>query len=607
MTATRSFLFLLSLILPTRLPAQSVPPLDRLISVDIRSQPVGEALSQISRTGRFEFSYNPTRVDRNALVTVRLNNVPVRQVLEGVFAGRMTYKSRGNHVILLPADPPDPASKNFQLDGYILDELTGQRIAQASVFEKTTLASTVSNPFGYYRIRLPTNQAVVRLDVRKQAYVGETVTIRAKTTHAISIRLMPLPRNIPVQALSNRVSADTTRPTVLLPLATALIEPIPPLMAAIDSTPPGTISSALERGRDGMTRLFVSAKQAVHDINLSRDTLYRDWQVSFVPTIGTNLRLSGRIINRFSVNALAGYSFGVRAVEVGGLFNLVRADVRGVQVAGLGNVVGRQVDGVQVGGLFNIDGGTVQGVQVGGLFNVTGGELTRALQVGGLVNVAGQSVDGLQLAGLVNYAHRDARGWQIAGIFNRARRITGGHQIGLLNVADSSGTVPLGLFSHVQRGGFRRLELSADEVNVLNVTYRTGVRQLYNIVTAGSSFGRPGSPRLRAGYGLGTAFGWSQRTLLSLEATAHHLFRFEGNDTGWNQQIRLSALVETKLSPRVSLAFGPSANWYFSTDGTPRPRTQPAVSLFADRLTDFGNTRHWGWIGFQAGLRFGNS
>lgn len=622
MTPTR-FSFLLCLLFTTRLPAQSVPPLDRLISVDIRSQPVEEALRQISRAGRFEFSYNPTRVDRNAFVTVRLSNVPVRQVLDGVFAGRMTYKSRGNHVILLPADPPDPASKNFQLDGYILDELTGQRIAQASIFEKTTLASTVSNPFGYYRIRLPTNQAVVRLDVRKQAYVGETVTIRAKTTHSVNVRLMPLPRNIPVPALSIRVSADTTRPTIPLPLATALIEPIPPLMAAIDSTPPGPVPSVLERGRDGITRLFVSAKQAIHDVNLSRDTLYRDWQVSFLPTIGTNLRLSGRIINRISVNALAGYSFGVRAVEVGGLFNLVRADVRGVQVAGLGNVIGRQVDGVQVGGLFNIDGGPVRGVQVGGLFNlnraqargvqvgglfnVTGGDLTRALQVGGLVNIAGQSVDGLQVAGLVNYAHRDVRGWQISGLVNRARRITGGHQIGLLNVADSSGTVPLGLLSHVQRGGFRRLELSADEVNLLNVTYRTGVRQLYNIVTAGSSFGRVGSPRLSTGYGLGTAFGLSERTLFSVEATAHHLFYFGRNDTGWNQQIRLSALVETKLSPRVSFAFGPSANWYFSTDGTPRPRTQPAVSLFADRITDFGNTRHWGWIGFQAGLRFGNS
>ena len=630
MTPIRYAFFLLCLLLTTRLLGQSTPPLDRLISIDIRNQRVEEALRQISREGRFEFSYNPSRVDRSALVNVRLSNVPVRQVLNQVFATRMTYKSRGNHVILLPADPPDPAPKNFQLDGYILDELTGQRIAQASIFEKTTLASTVSNPFGYYRIRLPTNLSAIRLDVRKQAYVGETVTIRAKTTHSVSIRLMPLPKNNPVQALSIRVSDDTTRPTVPLPLATVPVEPVQVLTAAIDSTPPGPVGSVLERGRIGVTRLFVSAQQAIHDVNLSRDTLYRDWQVSFVPYIGTNLRLSGRIINRISVNALVGYSFGVRAVEVGGLLNLVQADVRGVQAAGLGNVVGREVDGVQVAGLFNIDGGAVrgvqagglfnlnqqqaQGIQIGGLFNFTRGELTRGVQVGGLMNIAGQSVNGLQLAGLVNYTHRDVRGWQIAGIVNRARRITGGHQIGLINIADSSGTVPIGLLSHVEKGGFRRFELSANEVNLLNVTYRTGVRRLYNIVTAGSSFGRMDSPRLSAGYGLGTAFGRSQRTLISVEATAHHLFYFDRNnsgfiinDTGWNQQIRLSALVETKLTPRVSLAFGPSANWYFSTDGTTRPRTQPAVSLFADRVTDFGNTRHWGWIGFQVGLRFGNS
>lgn len=630
MTPVRPFLALVCLLLTTRLLAQSTPPLDRLISVDVRGQRVEEVLRQIGREGRFEFSYNPTRVDRNALVTVRLSNVPVRQVLNQVFANRMTYKSRGNHIILLPADPPDPAPKNFQLEGYILDELTGQRIAQASIFEKTTLASTVSNPFGYYRIRLPSNRATIRLDVRKQAYVGETVTIRAKTSHSVSIRLMPLPKNSPVQAMSIRVSADTTRPTVPLPLATVPVEPVQVPPAVIDSSPPEPAASVFERGRLGVTRLFVSARQAIHDVNLSRDTLYRDWQVSFLPYVGTNLRLSGRIINRVSVNALAGYSFGVRAVEVGGLFNLVQADVRGVQVAGLGNSVGRQVDGVQLGGLFNIDGGDVrgvqaaglfnlnlkqtQGVQLGGLFNVTGGEQPRTIQLGGLLNIAGKSINGLQLAGLANYTHRDVRGWQIAGLVNRARRITGGHQIGLINIADSSGTVPIGLFSHVQKGGFRRVELSANEVNLLNATYRTGVRRLYSILTAGSSLGRVGSSRLSTGYGLGTAFGRSQRTLFSVEATAHHHVYFARNNsgfitdnTGWNQQIRLSALVETKLSPRVSLAFGPSANWYFSSDGTTRPRTQPAVSLFADRTTDFGSTRHWGWIGFQAGLRFGNS
>ncbi|MDB5242218.1 MAG: hypothetical protein JWP57_2843 [Spirosoma sp.] len=602
MASLRFSVFLIFFLITARLLAQSTPPLERIISVDIRNERTESALPKISREGRFEFSYNPTRIDANALVTVRLTNVPVRQVLNQVFLGSVTYKSRGNHVILTRSEQPEEAPKNFMLDGYISDELTGQRIAQASIFEKTTLASTVSNPFGYYRIRLPTNLPSIRLDVRKQAYVGETVTIRAKTSHSVSIRLMPLPRNIPVQALSIRVTDDTTRPAV--PLAST---PVQPVTVAIDSTTQPPSLSVLDRGKVGVMRLFVSAQQAIHDINLSRDTLYRDWQVSFVPYIGTNLRLSGRIINRVSINALAGYSFGVHAVEVGGLFNIVQADVRGVQAAGLGNLVGREVQGVQLGGLFNIDGGNVQGVQIGGLFNVTGGEQPRSVQVGGLLNIAGKSIKGLQLAGLANYAHHDVRGWQIAGIVNRARRITGGHQVGLINIADSSGKVPIGLLSHVQKGGFRRIEVSANEVNLLNVTYRTGVRRFYNIVTAGSSFERVGSPRLSAGYGLGTAFGLSQKTLLTVEGSAHHLFYFDRSSTDWNQQIRLSTLVETTLSKRLSLAFGPSANLYFGADNTTRPLIRPAVPLFDARLTDFGNTRHWGWIGFEIGLRFGNS
>jgi hypothetical protein len=622
MSSIRYFILLLFLFVNGYLLAQSVPPLDRLISVDIRNAPLENALRQISQAGHFEFSYNPSSIDANATVTVRLTNAPVRVVLTQVFQNRVTYKSRGNYVILVRADVPDTTPKNFLLDGYILDEQTGERIAQASIFEKTTLASTVSNPFGYYRLQLPTRLPTVRIDVRKQAYVSETVIIRSRVSHSVSIRMTPQPLNTSlVQPLSIRVTEDTTRPAE--PLATRAVEP-PALVA--DSTPKPRSVSVLDQGRQGITRLFVSAQQAIHDVNLSRDTLYRDWQVSFLPFIGTNHRLSGRISNRISVNALIGYSFGVRAFEVGGLINLVRTDVRGFQAGGLGNIVGGQVKGAQFGGLFNLNGGDVQGfqagglfnvnakqmhgVQLGGLFNLVGGELANAFQAGGLLNIAGQSVRGVQLAGLANFTRRDVHGWQISGILNRARTITGGHQLGLINIADSSGNVPFGLFSHVQKGGYRRIEVSANEVNLLNITYRTGVRQFYTILSAGSSFERVGSPKLSAGYGLGTGFRLSARNLLGLEATYHHLFYFDRpiyTDYSWNNQLRLSTLVETKFSKHLSLAFGPSVNWYFSNDGTTPPLLQPSVGLITGRTDTFSNTQHWGWIGFQVGLRFGNS
>ncbi len=623
MTSIRSFILLIYFFVTGPLMAQSTPPLDRLISVDIRNATMENALRQISRAGNFEFSYNPDRINNGALVTVRLTNAPVREVLNRVFQNRVTYKSRGNHVILVRADPPESAPKNFLLDGYIVDEQTGERIAQASIFEKTTLASTVSNPFGYYRLRLPTNLSAVRLDVRKRAYLGETIIIRSRLSHSVSIRMTPQPsqqlNTASVRILPVRVTEDTLRPVETL--ATTTVE-TPAIV--VDSTPQPRHKSVLDKGRDGVSRLFLSAQQAIHDVNLSRDTLYRDWQVSFLPFVGTNHRLSGRISNRISVNALIGYSFGVRAFEVGGLLNLVRADVQGFQAGGLGNVVGGRVDGVQLGGLFNLVGNDVRGVQagglfninrkqtrgvqLGGLFNVAGGELTNAVQVAGLVNIAGQSVRGLQVAGIANYTDNDVRGWQISGIINRARTITGGHQIGLINIADSAGNVPFGLFSHVQKGGYRRIEVSVNEVNLLNITYRTGVRQLYSILAAGSSFDRVGSPKLSAGYGLGTAFNLSGRSLFGIEATYHHLFYFDNTSYyGWNNQLRLSTLIETKLSKNMSLAFGPSVNWYFSNDGTTPPLLRPNVPLFSERADVFSDTRHWGWVGFQVGVRFGNS
>ncbi|WP_461063169.1 STN and carboxypeptidase regulatory-like domain-containing protein [Spirosoma horti] len=619
MNSRQSCFLLLCLLAQMQVFAQDIPPLERLITVDIRNATTESALREISRVGHFEFSYNPARIDGKAVVTVRLTNTPVREVLNRVFQNQVTYKSHRNHVILVRREVPETGPKNFLLDGYILDEQTGERIAQASIFEKTTLASTVSNPFGYYQLRLPSGLPAVRLDVRKQAYVGETVLIRSRLSHSVSIRMTPVPPRLSLETLPIRITEDTTRS--MGTLATLAVDVTRP---ALDTTTQQRPKSVLEQGRERITRFFVSAQQSIHDVNLSRDTLYRDWQVSFLPFIGTNHRLSGRISNRISVNALVGYSFGVRAFEVGGLFNLVRADVTGFQAAGLGNLVGGHVKGVQLAGLYNLNGGAVQGVQAGGLFNInrrqaqgvqlaglfntTIGELTNSVQVSGLFNVAGKSVKGVQLAGLANLAMGDVQGWQVSGLVNRARTVNGGHQIGLINLADSSGNVPIGLFSHVQKGGFRRIEVAANEVNLLNLTYRTGVRRFYNILSAGYSFERAGSPDLSAGYGLGTGFVLSRSTLLTLEGTHHHLFYFSQPDNGgWNNQIRLSTLFETKVSKHLSLAYGPSLNWYFSNDDTTRPTLQPSVPLFSERTDAFGNTQHWGWIGFQVGLRFGNS
>lgn len=177
----------------------------------------------------------------------------------------------------------------------------------------------------------------------------------------------------------------------------------------------------------------------------SGDTVYRPFQISFVPYFGTNGMHADSAITDLSINILAGYVYEVRSAEFGGLVNIVRRNVSSCQIAGLGNVVLGKAKGFQGAGTINI-ANTMEGVQVAGIINTTrnlsgiqiAGCVNNALkgsgsQMSGLVNNAGESSE-FQIAGLANNAPV-AKLFQISGLLNNASRETGFQIAGLANNA----------------------------------------------------------------------------------------------------------------------------------------------------------------------------
>ncbi|MCY7351974.1 MAG: hypothetical protein LH606_15130 [Cytophagaceae bacterium] len=362
------------------------------------------------------------------------------------------------------------------------DRLTGERLVLVSVYERHSLSAAVTNENGFYQLRLPAS--LNRADVRvvKQQYEPGLVMIRAATDQTRDVALTPRP-------------------------ATERLQPLTLCPPDSDSLLPTFETSPL-------LKTPVPTSQQVFSENVE-DTLRRAFQISFLPMLGTNHRLSGSVINNVSVNVLAGYSGGVDGFEVGGLVNLVRGSVHGVQLGGLGNLVRGNVQGVhvagfvnftrknlwavQVAGFVNAVGGSMKGAQVAGFANINAGS-NNGFQLAGFTNLNGRDNQGaqisgfangtlsnntgLQLSGFANFARLNQHGWQISGFANYARTVTGGHQIGLFNYADSSATAPIGFLSFVRKNGYRRLEISGDEVLPANLTFRTGVRRFYNIFTA---------------------------------------------------------------------------------------------------------------------------
>lgn len=609
-----SALFFISfLFLSSRLVAQT-SPLDRIVSIKLNNERLADVLTEIGQKGNFSFSYNAGLLDANRRIDLVAINKPVRQILDQLFKGSIRYKVRQQYVILQKGDS-EP--QNLYLAGYVTDRQTGQRLAQVSVFDQTTLASAVSNTSGYFRLKLPAKSTIAALKVSKQQYLSESLTVPLRHEEPITISLTPKPQSSDIQPIPTSTPKEVV---INKPEAKDVIVPKTE-SKEVAITPPAPDSARKERKKidfEKVKKWLLSARQFVHDQNI-KDTLHREAQVSLLPFVGTNHLISGQVTNDFSLNLIAGYSGGVGAFEFGGFANLVRGNVSGLQLAGTLNLVGGSLHGFQFAGFSNHVFGESDGVQIAGVANTFWNNAS-GMQISGFGNFNYQNFKGLQIAGTTNITLGRQQGWQIAGFaniagelqsvqiapVNIARNITKGRQIGVFNIADSTTRSPIGLLSFVRKNGYRRFEFAYNELTPFNLTFKTGMRKFYNILTAGIS------PKdslqnyvWNYGYGIGTSLKLNRRetALLNIDFTVNAIN--VGVQKRFNQLNRLQLNYEQRIGKRLTFAIGPS----FNTLATRLESLEyQHISKQIKRLVLFDETynNRWqlkGWMGYQVGLR----
>jgi hypothetical protein len=345
------------------------------------------------------------------------------------------------------------------------------------------------------------------------------------------------------------------------------------------------------------TGLILSAI-TVQILSAQHDTIeyqHRPFQFTFMfPPLSTNGVQNAKIINNVSLNLFLGVSGGVENFEAGTFVNVDRYYVKGFQLAGFGNTVGGFSRAAQLAGFYNITGSYLTGFQGAGFINIAGSSATGA-QLAGFANVAG-AVKGLQAAGFLNITGRtdqavqaagfgnisgggesnfqgagffnvadSVEGAQLAGFINIAGHVKGVQIAGFLNICDSIEGVPLGFINVVKKNGYRKLTLSLSEIQYLNVAFKMGVRELYNVYSFGKPFGPAG--RWMFGAGLGTEFDLSEKMILNIEDVVHQELWF-GNPARYyftyidrlNLYNSLKFLFGWNMDSRVALQVGPTFN-----------------------------------------------
>ncbi|HYG04627.1 MAG TPA: STN and carboxypeptidase regulatory-like domain-containing protein [Chryseosolibacter sp.] len=596
------------------------PLLERTVAISFDNEKTRDALKRIADAAGFSFSYNASLLDEERKITATFRNASVRQILDHIFEGAIEYKERPRHIILVKSKPASKKKDEKTVKGYVIDESTGKGLANITIYDPIKLTSSLTNEYGYFELKVDKSISAVKL--ANPQYRDTTISLPRNG------RLLNVHLNFDKEKFRTR--ADTIRQQIKRFWKTRILYPKNPNLFNVD------------------------------------DTLYREFQFSFVPFVGTNHQLSGNVINDFSFNLIGGYSLGVREMELGGVFNIQRGDASNVQVAGAFNVVGGKFFGGQVAGLFNTNYDTTYGVQVAGLANlnwqsasftsiagvlnltrqraggvhisgvgnITMGE-AQGVHVGGVFNLATEAAGPVQFAGVMNYAGGASRGSQAAGVLNIAARnhrgsqvagvlnftgkeLTGsqvglinfakrvnGSQLGLVNITDSARGVPVGLLSIVLQG-YHKIEVSADEIFYTNLSVRTGVRKFYNILTVGA---KPDTfekdiTYWTFGYGFGTARKLSNHIFLNLDLTANQIMS-ERRPEHLNMLNKLYVGVDFQTTKNFSIAIGATLNGYLTKNIISDNQSlfsEYMPGLLSEHTFDDANLKTW--IGGKIGLRF---
>jgi hypothetical protein len=405
------------------------------------------------------------------------------------------------------------------------------------------------------------------------------------------------------------------------------------------------------------TLVFGTAIQAQEDTVVYER---RPFQMTFLfPPLSTNGVNNAHIVNDVSLNLFLGVSGGVEAFEGGLFMNIDQYYMRGAQLAGFGNVVGANVNGAQLAGFFNVAGTNSRGFQGAGFVNVTGthvlgaqgagfvnvaGGNTTGAQVAGFVNVTGDTLHGFQGAGFVNVTNKAKNGvqaagfgnvassgfenFQGAGFFNVADEIEGAQAAGFVNVAgkvkgvqlavflnicDSIEGIPLALISVVKQNGYRKFSFSVSEVQYANLSYKMGVKSLYNIYSFGKPFG-PAS-RWMFGGGLGGEIDLTEKMALNIEATVQQELWIANSATPYFMHIdrlnlynTLKVLFGWRVDEKVDLHVGPTFNVSVAHSnpgfGVLEWNQIPPYSFYNHTNTNYEQTNVQMWVGIQGSITF---
>lgn len=557
------------------------------LSISFQNASALEALNRINAMPDIKLAYNPDIIPSSNVISKTYDQAPLSIILSDILGKKYEYLSRGSYIIIQKIGSNDQRKSNYKIASEVKDSKTGIGLEDVTVYEINSLNSTLTNSQGSFELLASARSEGITFAISRVDYQDTIVQVKEISTLPKSLLLDRVEESGKIR--KNRFEIETKK----------------------------------------LVQFFTSKNSRKNSRNVKLEK-ENPIQISLVPSLGSNGKLSGQITNRFSLNVIAGYAYGLKGVEIAGFYNINRMKMNGVQIGGFGNASGGETKGVQVAGFINTTKGYTSGVQTAGFLNVVTDDVkglqlagflniakkTKGAQIGGFTNISSENFKGLQLSGFSNTTEdlrgaqisgfvntaQDVEGVQVAGFINRAK-VLRGIQLSVLNVVDSvKNGATIGILNLVKTGK-HEFAIEHNDFMDYSAAFRSGTDQFYSLLSAGI---RTSTNNLWSyGLGFGSQFKLTEKFYGNIEISANTINNTSRTDDKLNLLNRLNLNLGYKLANRFALNGGPVLNVYVTEV------FDPFEATYGD---DFGqapfyNTTNSGvnlsmWMGYAFSLRF---
>lgn len=545
------------------------------VSISFENESLQQALLKIDSLTALQLSYNPQILPSETIVNQSYESVTAEYILRDLLDESFQLKYISDYLIIQKAPPKKQEKVTFQIKGGIRDATTGEQLKDVTIYEVNSLKSTLSDDKGEFDLAAETDYEVATFAVSKRFYRDTIIQISRQ-------KILEGPIEIRQEREVERRKGKPVRERVKV-------------------------------FKEGLAKFFTSKKIRTNAQNVNFvDT--RPFQLSLIPSIGTNLKMSSQVRNKVSINIISGYSYGVSGLEMGGIYNISREEVKGAQLGGFGNAVGGEVRGVQMAGFINTTKDYVKGVQMAGFLNVASDSVNgfeaagftnitremKGLQMAGFNNHT-KKTSGLQVAGFINTS-REMDGMQLAGFINRSKQVNG-VQLSVINLADSVGSgIQFGIINITRENGFLSPAFESTDFSPYQIAFRSGVEYFYSVLSVGRH-----SDYWNYGIGVGSrVFISKKKEALFFNPELRWITLREGEeDENENSNVvRLDLNLGYKFFKRLSVSGGPAVNFYYTNllDESGNPEINISGNTLLDEVS--GSNRYQLWVGYTLRVGF---